>query len=146
MLIEEIQQVAMKREESFSPSLFTFRSHFAAIRHHYYYDFMTAKILAVACTRALQGSDLQNRYYRRMAAGLLIHSDRFALIDRRSVFPSVFPSIQQVCASCFGCTPTISSDDPTRNVDTCVSSAGVCFPCIRISSCPSNVSLVVATQ
>jgi uncharacterized protein YndB with AHSA1/START domain len=31
-LIEEIQQVAMKRDESLSPSLFTFGSHFAAIR------------------------------------------------------------------------------------------------------------------
>src|SRR5690242_13232621 len=32
--IEGIQQVAMKRDESLSPSLFTFRSHFAAIHHH----------------------------------------------------------------------------------------------------------------
>jgi hypothetical protein len=31
-LIEENQHVAMKRDESISPSLFTFRSHFAAIR------------------------------------------------------------------------------------------------------------------
>jgi len=34
VLIEGIQQVAMKRDESLSPSLFTFRSHFAAIHHH----------------------------------------------------------------------------------------------------------------
>jgi len=33
-LIEGIQQVAMKRDESRSPSLFTFRSDFAAIHHH----------------------------------------------------------------------------------------------------------------
>ena len=31
-----------KRDESFSPSLFTFSSHFAAIHHHSYYVFMTA--------------------------------------------------------------------------------------------------------
>jgi hypothetical protein len=42
-LIEGIQQVAMKRDESLSPSLFTFRSHFATIHHYYYYDFMTAR-------------------------------------------------------------------------------------------------------
>jgi hypothetical protein len=34
VLIEGLQQVAMKRDESLSPSLSTFRSHFAAIRHH----------------------------------------------------------------------------------------------------------------
>jgi len=34
VLNEEIQQVAMKRDESLSPSLFTFRSHFAAMHHH----------------------------------------------------------------------------------------------------------------
>jgi len=43
VLIEGIQQVAMKRDESFSPSLFTFRSHFATIHRYYYYDFMTAR-------------------------------------------------------------------------------------------------------
>jgi hypothetical protein len=31
VLIEGIQQAAMKRDESLSPSLFTFRSHLAAI-------------------------------------------------------------------------------------------------------------------
>jgi hypothetical protein len=34
VLIEGIQQVAMKRDESLSPSLFTFRSHFATVRHY----------------------------------------------------------------------------------------------------------------
>ena len=34
VLIEGNQLVAMKRDKSFSPSLFTFRSHFAAIHHH----------------------------------------------------------------------------------------------------------------
>jgi len=34
VLIEGIQQVAMKRDESLSPSLFTFRSHLAVIHHH----------------------------------------------------------------------------------------------------------------
>jgi hypothetical protein len=43
VLIEEIQPVAMKRDESLSPSLFTFRSHFATIHRYYYYDFMTAQ-------------------------------------------------------------------------------------------------------
>jgi hypothetical protein len=33
----------MKRDESLSPSLFTFRSHFANIHRYYYYDFMTAR-------------------------------------------------------------------------------------------------------
>jgi hypothetical protein len=33
-LIEGNLQVAMKPDESFSPSLFTFHSHFAAICHH----------------------------------------------------------------------------------------------------------------
>jgi hypothetical protein len=33
-LAEANQQVAMKADESFSPSLFTFRSHFAAVHHH----------------------------------------------------------------------------------------------------------------
>jgi hypothetical protein len=33
-LIEGNLQVAMKPDESFSPSLFTFHSHFAAIYHH----------------------------------------------------------------------------------------------------------------
>jgi hypothetical protein len=43
VLIEGIQQVAMKRDESLSPSLFTFRSHFATIHRYYYYDLMTAQ-------------------------------------------------------------------------------------------------------
>jgi len=45
VLIEGIKQVAMKRDESLSPSLFTFRSHFATIHRYYYYDydFMTAQ-------------------------------------------------------------------------------------------------------
>jgi hypothetical protein len=43
VLIEEIQQVAMKRDESLSPSLFIFGSHFAAIRRDWYYVFMTAR-------------------------------------------------------------------------------------------------------
>jgi hypothetical protein len=34
VLTEGIQQVAMKPDESLSPSLFTFRSHLAAIHHH----------------------------------------------------------------------------------------------------------------
>jgi hypothetical protein len=42
VLIEGNQQVT-KRGESFSPSLFTFRSHFATIHRKYYYDFMTAE-------------------------------------------------------------------------------------------------------
>jgi hypothetical protein len=33
----------MKRDESLSPSLFIFRSHFATIHRYYYYDFMTAQ-------------------------------------------------------------------------------------------------------
>jgi len=33
-LIEGIQQVAMKREESRSPSLFTFRSRLTVVHHH----------------------------------------------------------------------------------------------------------------
>jgi len=33
-LIEGNQQNATKPDESFSPSLFTFRSYFAAIHHH----------------------------------------------------------------------------------------------------------------
>jgi len=33
-LAEGIQQVAMKPDESLSPSLFTFDSRFAAIHHH----------------------------------------------------------------------------------------------------------------
>jgi hypothetical protein len=45
-LIEGIQQVAMKRDESLSPSLFTFRSYFATIHRYYYYDFMTARLLS----------------------------------------------------------------------------------------------------
>jgi hypothetical protein len=40
-LIEGNQEVATKLDESLSPSLFTFRSHFAAIHHHWYYVFMT---------------------------------------------------------------------------------------------------------
>jgi len=42
-LAEENQQVAMKSSELLSPSLFTFRSRFAAVHHHYYCDFMTAR-------------------------------------------------------------------------------------------------------
>jgi hypothetical protein len=42
-LIEGNQQIATKPDESSSPSLFTFRSYFAAIHHHYYYVFMTAR-------------------------------------------------------------------------------------------------------
>jgi hypothetical protein len=34
IIIEGNQQVATKPDESLSPSLFTFRSHFAAIHHH----------------------------------------------------------------------------------------------------------------
>ena len=36
-LTKVIQQVAMKPDESLSPSLFTFRSHLAAIHHHWHY-------------------------------------------------------------------------------------------------------------
>jgi hypothetical protein len=43
LLIEGIQQVAMKRGESLSASSFTFRLHFATIRRHYYCDFVTAR-------------------------------------------------------------------------------------------------------
>jgi hypothetical protein len=43
VLIEGIQQFAMKRDESFSPFLFTFRSHLATVHRHWYYDFMTAQ-------------------------------------------------------------------------------------------------------
>jgi hypothetical protein len=43
VLIEGNQQLAMKPDESFSLSLFTFRSHFATIHYHQYYDFMTAR-------------------------------------------------------------------------------------------------------
>src|SRR6266478_6840961 len=32
----------MKQDESLSPSLFTFRSHFAAVHRYWYYVFMTA--------------------------------------------------------------------------------------------------------
>jgi hypothetical protein len=42
-IIEGNQQIATKPDESFSPSLFTFRSHFAAIHRHWYYVFMTAR-------------------------------------------------------------------------------------------------------
>jgi hypothetical protein len=42
-LAEGNQQVAMKPSELLSPSLFTFRWRFAAVQHHYYYDFMTAR-------------------------------------------------------------------------------------------------------
>jgi len=41
-LIEGNQQVAIKRDESLSPSLFTFRSQFAVNHHRYYYVFVTA--------------------------------------------------------------------------------------------------------
>jgi hypothetical protein len=34
VLIEGIQQVARKRDESLSPSLFTFRSRLTAVHHH----------------------------------------------------------------------------------------------------------------
>jgi hypothetical protein len=34
VLIEAIQQLAMKRDESLSPSLFTFRSRLTAVHHH----------------------------------------------------------------------------------------------------------------
>ena len=43
VLIEGIQQVAMKRDEPLSPSLITFRSHFATIHRYYFYDFITAR-------------------------------------------------------------------------------------------------------
>jgi hypothetical protein len=49
VLIEGIQQVAMKQDESLSPSLFTFRSYFATIHRHYYYDFMTARGARLLC-------------------------------------------------------------------------------------------------
>jgi hypothetical protein len=41
-LIKGNQQVAMKPDESLSPSLFTLSSHFAAIHPDWYYVFMTA--------------------------------------------------------------------------------------------------------
>jgi hypothetical protein len=43
VLIEGIQQVAAKRSESLSPSLFIIRPHFAIIYRDYHYDFMTAR-------------------------------------------------------------------------------------------------------
>jgi len=58
VLIEGIQQVAMKRDESLSPSLFTFRSYFATIHHNYDYDFMTAQRARVPGERALGPSTL----------------------------------------------------------------------------------------
>jgi hypothetical protein len=39
----------MKPDELLSPSLFTFRSHFAVIHHHYYYVFMTARAITDSC-------------------------------------------------------------------------------------------------
>jgi hypothetical protein len=48
-LIEGNQRIATKPDEAFSPSLFTFRSYFAAIHHHYYYVFMTARTVTDSC-------------------------------------------------------------------------------------------------
>jgi hypothetical protein len=59
-LIEGIQQVAMKRDESLSPSLFTFRSHFATIHHYYYYDFMTAHALGAVYATPITPSVIFN--------------------------------------------------------------------------------------
>jgi len=43
-VIEGNQQVAINPDESISPSLFTFRSHFAAVDRNYYHTFMTTSI------------------------------------------------------------------------------------------------------
>ena len=43
-IIEGNQLVATKRDESFSPSLFTFLSYFVAIHHGLYYVFMTVDL------------------------------------------------------------------------------------------------------
>ena len=50
------QPVATKPDESLSPSLFTFRSHFAAIHHYQYYEFMTARGCADYLWRAFSFS------------------------------------------------------------------------------------------
>jgi len=47
-LAEENQQVAMTLDDSLSPSLFTFRSHFPSIHHNWYYIFMTVEVAAKA--------------------------------------------------------------------------------------------------
>jgi hypothetical protein len=57
VLIEGIQQVAMKRDESLSPSLFTFHSHFATIHRYYYYDFMTARGARLPWAQEARGSN-----------------------------------------------------------------------------------------
>jgi hypothetical protein len=51
-LIEGNQQVAIKPDESLSPSLFTFDSHFAAIHRYYHYEFMTAHNLRAPALQA----------------------------------------------------------------------------------------------
>jgi hypothetical protein len=43
-LTEENLQVAMKRDETLSPSLFTFHLRFAAIRRNEYYAFIAARV------------------------------------------------------------------------------------------------------
>ncbi len=53
-LIEGIQQVAMKRDESFSPSLFTFRSHFTRRSPLLVLRIMTAARSTRAGTRSLR--------------------------------------------------------------------------------------------
>jgi hypothetical protein len=46
----------MKRGESLSPSLFTFRSHFATMHNHQYYVFMTAlECMVERCIAAAAG-------------------------------------------------------------------------------------------
>jgi len=57
VLIEGIQQVAMKPDESLSPSLFTFCSHFATIHRYYYYDFMTARGARLPWAQEARGSN-----------------------------------------------------------------------------------------
>jgi hypothetical protein len=69
-LIEGIQQVAMKRDESLSPSLFTLRSHFAVIRHNYYHVFMTApKFLYAAQHPCFAGKWQDGRARRGIRSG-----------------------------------------------------------------------------
>jgi hypothetical protein len=59
-LIEGIQQVAMKQDELLSPSLFTFRSHFATIHPYYYYDFLRARGARLPWARTGVFSNLGN--------------------------------------------------------------------------------------
>jgi hypothetical protein len=85
----------MKRDESLSPSLFTFHSYFATIHHYCYYDFMTARGARLPWAQEAPGSNpgaptknISRVFFYLLKAPFTSNLICGILADRRSGFAS----------------------------------------------------------